>query len=706
MINRIVLLLLFFCCAVTALSQQIIMEDWVAGYSSPGYNHDQICDMAIDKNGFVYVTGFVRDGANTDYLTIKYTDQGDTVWTRRHDTDDLDVPNDLAVDLDGNVFITGVSSGDGYNRGKLLKYNTDGDLLWAKTLSCVSYPSLAVDHDGGLYLAGPAYAVDDHSHLDCMVIKYRPDGDTAWVRRYNAGNTSYFVNEIATDGNGDVIIAGYRVNDGKSYDNMTAVTLKYTSKGDLAWERTYDDDQTAVCLLNGIAIDDDNNVCVAGSAKHSADDKDNTDILTIKYGPDGDTAWIQQYNSPGDSTDVAEDIAVDSDGNVFVGVHSMTINTDEYEYDSDYVTIRYLAEGKQSWVRTYNAGPEYQDQIAAIAVDPEGAVYCTGSSRMAEFRHITTIKYNREGGMTWLITTEESEYNPLAVVAVAVRAVDSLVVAGYGLNKETGRDFVTIQYVPTSPRPIIALDRESFDYIGLAGVTGAITDHFTITNAGDGRLFWAVTHEQDWFTLIPETGNVPATVTIQVDIPSLPPGLYYDTIVVSSKIALNSPQYLPVKLNLKAENDAPAFSVAFRDTTLIEDDLYGLEIMAVDNDLDSLILKCLSAPEHAAFIDSGNGKGSFSLPTSFDDVGQSYTIAFEVTDRLASVTGTMHIDVINRVLTVVEPQPGPGEQYDDITITTQPLAIQFNEPVDPESLEGIVSAELRLEFQRALWDLA
>ncbi|MBN2225805.1 MAG: SBBP repeat-containing protein [candidate division Zixibacteria bacterium] len=691
MINRVALLSVLFCCAVTAFSQQVIREDWVAGYSGPGYDHDQICDMAVDKNGFVYVTGFVRDGVYTDYLTIKYTNQGDTAWTRTHHTGDLDVPGDLVVDREGSVFIAGLSSGARCKRGKLLKYNTDGDLLWAKTYRFVSSPSLAIDNDGGLYIAGPVYAAGDQSHLDCMVIKYRPDGDSAWVRQYNAGNASYFVNEIATDGKGDIIIAGYRVNDGKSYDDMDAVTLKFTSKGDLAWERTYDHDQTAVCLLNGVAIDSDNNVCVAGSAQHSSDDKDNTDMLAIKYGPNGDTAWIHQYNSPGDSTDVAEDIAVDSEGNVFVGGYSMTINIDEYDYDYDYVTIKYSTDGKESWVRSYNTGPEYQDQIAAIAVDTEGAVYCTGSSRMGESQYVTTIKYNCDGGVAWLITTEESACNPIKAVAVAVRAVDSLVVAGYGLNKETGRDFVTIQYVPTSPRPIIALDREKFDYIGLAGVTGAITDSFTITNAGDGRLFWSATCRQDWLTLIPDTGSAPATVKITVDIPSLSPGMYRDTIMVSSSNAANSPQMLPVKLNLKAENDAPAFAIAFRDTILIEDDLYDLEIAAVDNDLDSLILECLSAPDHATFVDSGNGKGYFSLPTSFVDVGQAYSIAFKVTDRLAATTGTVHINVTNRDLTVVEPQPGPGEQYDDIKINTQPLAIQFNEQVDPESLSGKVT---------------
>jgi len=710
MINRILLVAFLFCFVAPVNSQQVMEEDWVAWYSGPGYASDQICAMDIDRNGFTYVTGFVRDADKTDFMTIKYTNQGDTVWTRQYNAEDLDVPHDLAVDRDGNVYVVGLSVSGNYRHGKLLKYNADGVLQWAKTQPFVHYPSLALDHNDNLFVAGPVYAFNDSSHMDCMTQKYYPNGNTAWTRRHHSGLTSYFVNDIAADGNGDVVIVGYRVNDAKSYDDMDGVTLKYTGEGVLAWERAYDDDHTAVCMINAVAVDTDNNVCIAGYTQHVSANglKDNTDIITIKYDSDGDTSWIQQYNSPGDSTDIAEDIAVDASGNVLVAGHTMNLNADEFEYHLDYITIKYLAGGKESWGKTYNAKPGCQDQATAVAVDSLGAVYCTGFGVANDTSTVTTLKYNPDGSEAWVMSTEGSDYNPAKAVAIAVRATDNVVVAGYGYGKETGRDFVTIQYVPASPRPIITLDRDKFDYIGLIGEMMSITDSFSITNAGDGRLVWSISHEYDWFTVTPESGTAPSTVILYIDVASLPSGLYRDTIIVTSRNAVNSPQYIPIVLNLKDVNHAPEFTTIFRDTTLTEDESYGLEIRAVDTDLDSLILTCLNLPEHANFVDSGNGAGALALPTSYDDVGQSYVMVFEVSDRLASSADTLQVDIINRPLVVVEPQPGPGEQYDDIFIDALPLEIQFNEAVDAASLDGnitIASArgdELQYQYHAAL----
>ena len=55
---------------------------WASAFNAGG--NDQGNDIAVDGNGNVYVAG-TSDGSNfaSDYLTIKYNSNGDTLWTRR-----------------------------------------------------------------------------------------------------------------------------------------------------------------------------------------------------------------------------------------------------------------------------------------------------------------------------------------------------------------------------------------------------------------------------------------------------------------------------------------------------------------------------------------------------------------------------------------------------------------------------------------------
>jgi len=57
--------------------------------------------------------------------------------------------------------------------------------------------------------------------------------------------------------------------------------------------------------------------------------------------------------------------------------------------DLDYAVLKYSQSGTQLWARTYSSGLQANDQLWAMAVDSNGNVYVTGTSR--------TVKYNRDG---------------------------------------------------------------------------------------------------------------------------------------------------------------------------------------------------------------------------------------------------------------------------------------------------------------------
>jgi hypothetical protein len=94
---------------------------------------------------------------------------------------------------------------------------------------------------------------------------------------------------------------------------------------------------------NAIAVDDSGYVYITGGSYGSAT---YADYGTIKYSPNGDTAWVRRYNGPGSGYDYAYAIAVDGAGNVYIAGECAGVGT-----STDYATIKYYSNGDTAWVR-------------------------------------------------------------------------------------------------------------------------------------------------------------------------------------------------------------------------------------------------------------------------------------------------------------------------------------------------------------------
>ncbi len=72
-----------------------------------------------------------------------------------------------------------------------------------------------------------------------------------------------------------------------------------------------------------------------------------TDILTIKYAPDGTLVWAAIYDGPSGSTDSGKGIAIDSAGNILVLGQS----------ECDFLVIKYDAsDGSVIWTNQHDGG--------------------------------------------------------------------------------------------------------------------------------------------------------------------------------------------------------------------------------------------------------------------------------------------------------------------------------------------------------------
>jgi len=161
------------------------------------------------------------------------------------------------------------------------------DTAWVRNDSS---SDIAVDNSGNVYVAGSVY--DSVTSNDYVTIKYYPSGDTAWVRRYNEpGDSSDIAKAVAIDRNGNVYVTG------------TSGTIKYDNKGTQLWVGEWGGFE--------IAIDNSDNICVTGSILDTIthDNYITHDYITVKYYPNGDTAWVRIYKGLPNSYGEAEDYA-------------------------------------------------------------------------------------------------------------------------------------------------------------------------------------------------------------------------------------------------------------------------------------------------------------------------------------------------------------------------------------------------------------
>jgi hypothetical protein len=328
----------------------------VRRYNGSGNEDDDgALAIAVDDSGYVYVTG--------TSATIKYHPNGDTAWVRTIAPEG----QDIAVDDSGYVYVTGNSA--------TIKYHPNGDTAWVRTIA-PGGQDIAVDDSGYVYVTGA-------SGGDYATIKYYPNGDTAWLRRYNGPGNGYDeATAIAVDGSGNVYVTGGSYGSGANSDYAS---IKYYPNGDTAWVRRYHWAGIYEDWATAIAVDRYRNVYVTGS--HGSGTA--YDYATIKYYSNGDTAWVRRYNGPGNGYDWAFAIALDSPGNVYVTGGSEGSGTRD-----DYATIKYRPGGGTAWVTTYNGAGNLFDYAQAIAVDGHGNVYVTGSSYGSGTSYdYATIKY-------------------------------------------------------------------------------------------------------------------------------------------------------------------------------------------------------------------------------------------------------------------------------------------------------------------------
>jgi hypothetical protein len=211
------------------------------------------------------------------------------------------------------------------------------------------------------------------------------------------------------------------------------------------------------------------NLYVVGAGELAAN-PGGTDLVVMKYRPDGTRAWVNGFSGTGTgSGDMAQAIAVDSAGNVYVA--GMTENESPY-YD-DAAWAKYDSNGTELWRRTSNSNGD--DVAYDITIGKAGDVYVCGAD--SGYDYLTGYMVARidpsDGDTLWtrsyvLDTTalarrnrgqdlhpdyfdDYSLYDNIAV-AIAAAPDSGVVTTGHGSDFDWMFEWWTMKFTPSGVR--------------------------------------------------------------------------------------------------------------------------------------------------------------------------------------------------------------------------------------------------------------
>jgi hypothetical protein len=411
---------------------------WVRRFDGNAHSDDYLGSSAVDRQGNVYVTGFADDtGSDMDYLTIKYRPNGDTAWTRTYNGtgNSWDAGRAIAVDNAGNVYVTGESEGSGTGLDyATIKYDSLGTPLWISRYNSPGDTdeqawAVALDQTGDCYVTG--WSLTPVSGRDYLTVKYDPNGDTLWSRRYDSGsNGDDEASSVVVDSAGNAYVAG------SNYTGTTLTIVKYSPSGTQVWASRHPG------WAGGIALGSSGKVYVAGAWNTSNAE----DYLTIAYdASSGDSVWVATYDGPAHDYDQASAVAVGPSGRIYVTGYS---TRDTVNWNQDFLTICYQPTGETAWVRRvlgpYPGGTDYAE---AIALDSAGNVYACGYGvDSANNNTLTAVSYDSAGARQWLTRYMGPGGSGGEWTTVNTFGSNAVYFAGYSYGDGTSSDCTVAKY--------------------------------------------------------------------------------------------------------------------------------------------------------------------------------------------------------------------------------------------------------------------
>jgi hypothetical protein len=434
---------------------------WEVVYDGPAHSSELNPQLAVDSAGNVYLAATT----NYDIVTMKYDTDGNQIWARIYGDDIVagqeERAYEMTIDGDGNVYVVGKTEAYTFSDYLTLKYDNNGILKWVAKYDGPLHKEdtardIAVDAAGNVYVTGgsamrmvdcldiwgePSSCVD----TDWATVKYDSDGNQVWVKTFNGpvdGPDSGM--GVAVDSSENVVVTGMGYmrfglpDPGYPDHDEDIFTIKYDGlTGNEIWIAQYSGPIDSLDRARDILVDANSNVFVVGlSTKEMVMDVDDPvnlhyrwdcDYLAIKYydnGPGYTEEWVTMHDGLGHNYDEAIDAALDVFGNVYLTGMSF-----EGATGLDCTTVGISSAGQELWVKSYNGFGDGYDVGHMVSVDPEGNVYVAGYGEGSGTNYdYLTIKYCpylavqidvKPGAFPNVINLKSKGLLPVAIISTA-----------------------------------------------------------------------------------------------------------------------------------------------------------------------------------------------------------------------------------------------------------------------------------------------
>ena len=372
------------------------------------------------------------------------------VWTKIYGSTTNDYSLAVSIDSAGNCYVAGTTLGefDGQtNAGGfdicLTKYNSFGIKQWTRIYGSSADDfgnGVSIDSAGNCYVAGYTTGEFDGQinagGRDICLTKYNSSGTKQWTRIYGSSADDYG-NGVSVDFENNIYVAGATSGgfDGQINTGMIDICLtKFNFSGTKQWTKIYGSSEND--YGNSVSVDSVGNIYVAGKTNGEFDEQKNIgdyDICLVKFNSFGTKQWTEIYGSP--EWDSGNGVSVDFEDNIYVagttfGEFSMQTNAGA----SDICLTKFKPSKTKEWVRIY--GSSDYDSGNSVSVDSAGNIYVAGKTD-GEFDgqtnagkyDICLTKYNSSIVKQWTEIYGSTEND--YGLAVSANSVGDSYVAGY-----------------------------------------------------------------------------------------------------------------------------------------------------------------------------------------------------------------------------------------------------------------------------------
>lgn len=420
---------------------------WTRLFNDPTLNqYDQANDLAIDGQGNIIVTGEgdrdVTGVTNDDLLVVKYDQNGSLLWSQRFNDigNATDRGEKVVVDNANNIYVTGRSNNGADDDFVTIKYSAQGTQQW---IQFVDYggidraTDMGIDGQNNIYVTGRrSNGVDD----DYCTVKYSSAGTLVFSKFFD------FVEDdraeaIAVNTDGSFVVTGRSDANATAVLNYNYYTVKYDANGTQQWAVSYEGTGSNDDWATAVAMNAAGEVAVTGFSDEDASVNIKNAMVSILYSAAGSAQWTNTVASPG--ADEGVDVTFNSNGKVIAcGFKS----TDQVNRDA----VCAMIQNGTSTEHTFNGQGDVSDNVREIEVDANGNIYAVGYSVKLDLdRDFFLVKLNTLGDTLWTRSISGSLYgSDEESNSVAIDPSGNILIAGYIKNSGTGSDILLQKFSP------------------------------------------------------------------------------------------------------------------------------------------------------------------------------------------------------------------------------------------------------------------